>query len=126
MPLENQVAEHYTRGDLGAVILDALEQAGKDIDNLSLEDLAPIDEFHIRGRKATMELGRGLGLQSAMLVLDVGRGIGGLASALNLEHVQGPAWACRFPPQRNVRFTVCAEQAVARGLRTWFARSQIH
>ncbi len=86
MQLENQVAEHYTRGDLGAVILDALEQAGKDIDNLSLEDLAPIDEFHIRGREATMELGRGLGLQSAMRVLDVGSGIGGPARHLAAAH----------------------------------------
>lgn len=86
MPLEIQVAEHYTRGDLGAVILDALEQAGKDIDNLSLEDLAPIDEFHIRGREATMELGRGLGLQSDMRVLDVGSGIGGPARHLAAAH----------------------------------------
>lgn len=86
MTLENQVARHYTRGDLGAVILDALERAGKDIDNLSLEDLAPIDEFHIRGREATMELGRGLGLQSAMRVLDVGSGIGGPARHLAAAH----------------------------------------
>ncbi len=77
MSLERDVETHYTRGDLGAAVLDALQQAGKDIDNLALEDLAPIDEFHVRGRAATMELGRGLGLRSGAHVLDVGSGLGG-------------------------------------------------
>ena len=50
------VQAHYTRPDLGSLILTALEKAGKDIDHLTPEDLAPIDAFHIRGRKATLEL----------------------------------------------------------------------
>ncbi len=75
--LEHEVEEHYARGDLEAVLLDALARAGADVHNLALEDLAPIDEFHIRGREATMELGRGLGLRSGARVLDVGSGLGG-------------------------------------------------
>ncbi len=77
MSLEQQVAGHYGRGDLETVILGALADAGRDIDNLTREDLAPIDEFHIRGREATVELSRGLGLGPGMAVLDVGSGLGG-------------------------------------------------
>ena len=56
------VEAHYTRPDLGGAILAALEQAGKDLDRLTPEDLAPIDEFHIRGRVATLELARAANL----------------------------------------------------------------
>ncbi len=52
------IQTHYTRADLGDVILGALEKAGKDISHLTPEDLAPIDQFHIRGRTATLELAR--------------------------------------------------------------------
>jgi hypothetical protein len=52
------IQTHYTRPDLGSVILAALEKAGKDVNRLTLEDLAPVDEFHIRGRAATIELAR--------------------------------------------------------------------
>ncbi len=35
------VARHYTRGGLGETILSALKDAGKDLDRLTPEDLAP-------------------------------------------------------------------------------------
>src|SRR5216683_663958 len=71
------VAEHYGRADLGAVILAALRAAGKDIDRLTPDDLAPIDEFHTRGRAATVDLAKLLELTARHRVLDVGSGIGG-------------------------------------------------
>src|SRR5712691_7757937 len=71
------VAEHYGRADLGAVILAALRAAGKDIDRLTPDDLAPVDEFHTRGRAATSDLARLLALTGDERVLDVGSGIGG-------------------------------------------------
>ena len=77
MSIERRVAEHYTRSDLASTILGALRAAGKDVDRLSLEDLAPVDEFHVRGRPATAELADGLGLAPGRRVLDVGCGIGG-------------------------------------------------
>jgi SAM-dependent methyltransferase len=77
MLLEEQVATHYTGLDRTRVILDALRAAGKDLDQLSIDDLAPVDEFHIRGREATVELGQALGLSAGQHVLDVGSGIGG-------------------------------------------------
>src|SRR5918994_6144310 len=77
MPLEEEVAAHYTGFERTRVILDALRAAGKDPDQLSIEDLAPVDEFHIRGREATVELGYALGISADQHVLDVGSGIGG-------------------------------------------------
>lgn len=74
---DRRVAEHYAHGDLAAAIRRALENAGKDLERLSVEDLAPVDEFHVRGREATLELGLALGLAPGMHVLDVGSGIGG-------------------------------------------------
>ena len=53
---DGNVKRHYNRQGLDEAILAALTAAGKDINQLKLEDLAPIDEFHIRGREATCEL----------------------------------------------------------------------
>lgn len=88
----NKVDAHYSRKDLESVILEALTAAGKDIDNLKPEDIAPFDEFHIRGRKATLELARELGFEKGAEVLDVGCGVGGPSRCLALEygcHVTG-------------------------------------
>ncbi len=79
------IQKHYSRSDLGDVILAALERAGKDTDRLTLEDLAPVDEFHIRGRAATLELARAAGLDSTQRVLDVGSGVGGTSRCLARE-----------------------------------------
>ncbi|KAF0156166.1 MAG: Methyltransferase type 11 [Syntrophaceae bacterium] len=83
--LNQNIQEHYTRADLGRLILAALEKAGKDINQLTPEDLAPVDEFHIRGRVATLELARAAGIDSKMHVLDVGSGIGGSSRCLARE-----------------------------------------
>jgi SAM-dependent methyltransferase len=77
MPLEEEVATHYTGTDRARAIVDALRAEGLDPDRLSVDDLAPVDEFHIRGRQATVELGAALGLGADQHVLDVGSGIGG-------------------------------------------------
>ncbi len=79
---EEAVHAHYSREGLIPRILEALEKAGKDAKTLTIEDLAPMDEFHIGGRKPTLELGRLAGLSEGMRVVDVGCGIGGPARAL--------------------------------------------
>jgi len=79
------IQTHYTRADLGDVILAAMEKAGKDVKRLTPEDLAPIDQFHIRGRAATLELARAAGLDATKQVLDVGCGVGGTARCLAKE-----------------------------------------
>jgi ubiquinone/menaquinone biosynthesis C-methylase UbiE len=87
--LDHTIQQHYTRPDLGDAILSALAATGKDLNHLSLEDLAPVDEFHIRGREATIELAQQLPLDAAAHVLDVGSGLGGASRYLAL------AYGCR-------------------------------
>lgn len=88
----NKIQGHYTRQNLEKAILVALTAAGKDIQYLKLEDLAQIDEFHIRGQEATLELASQLELNSRHKVLDVGSGVGGASRLLASEygcHVTG-------------------------------------
>jgi SAM-dependent methyltransferase len=78
----SRIQSHYTVTGLGQSILDTLAKAGRDPNRLTPEDLAPIDEFHIRGRAATLDLARAAKINRAMTVLDVGSGLGGPARAL--------------------------------------------
>ena len=73
----NPVETHYTRTDLGEAILAALRAAGKDIDHLTPDDLAPVDEFHGGQRPATVRLAELVGFVGSERVLDVGSGLGG-------------------------------------------------
>jgi SAM-dependent methyltransferase len=77
-----KVEEHYGGGRLGERILAALEKAGVRLDAVTVDDLAPIDAFHIRGREATEELARLARLAATDLVLDAGCGIGGTSRYL--------------------------------------------
>src|SRR6516165_4224802 len=79
----DKVVSHYTgSGDLASQIAESLRSAGKDISRLTTADLAAIDEFHIRDRKATLELAQSLNLSATTLVLDIGSGLGGPARTL--------------------------------------------
>src|SRR5262249_10882422 len=71
------VADHYKKRALGDAILAALKAAGKDIERLTPDDLAPVDEFHSGGRNATVRLAQLAGITGSERVLDVGCGIGG-------------------------------------------------
>lgn len=85
--MADQVASHYAGGgDLAGAIAESLRKAGKDIGALTTADLATVDEFHIRGRKATLEIGRMLALSAASHVLDIGSGLGGPARTLAEVH----------------------------------------
>lgn len=71
------VAGHYGRRALGDVILRALKESGKDVEHLTPDDLAPVDEFHSGGRNATIRLAQLAQIDGSQRVLDVGCGIGG-------------------------------------------------
>jgi ubiquinone/menaquinone biosynthesis C-methylase UbiE len=83
---DSNIQGHYNRQGLDESILAALTAAGKDINHLKLEDLAPVDEFHIRGREATRELASQVKLNSNHKVLDVGSGVGGASRYLASEY----------------------------------------
>ena len=82
---DDRVSRQYEVRDLWHKIEAGLAAAGKDITSLTLDDLAPIDEFHTRGRAATRELADMANLTPSDQVLDVGCGLGGTARYL-AEH----------------------------------------
>ncbi|MEO0492112.1 MAG: methyltransferase domain-containing protein [Actinomycetota bacterium] len=68
--------QHYARvEDPVAAILSSI---GRDHD-ITIDDLAPVDEFHLGGAAATAALVADLDLRSGDRVLDIGCGIGGPA-----------------------------------------------
>ena len=79
MTVDRSITQHYAHGDLENSILEALAVMGKNLEKLTIEDLAPVDEFHIGGRRATAEFLGQLDLKAGMRVLDVGSGLGGPA-----------------------------------------------
>jgi SAM-dependent methyltransferase len=82
----NAVAAHYARRDLLARIDEGLRAAGKDPERLTVDDLVPVDEFHTRGRRATLELIEALPADLTGPVLDIGSGLGGPARLLARQH----------------------------------------
>jgi ubiquinone/menaquinone biosynthesis C-methylase UbiE len=80
------VEQHYSRDQLLENILVQLKKTGIDTDKLTRKDLAPIDEFHVRGAEVTIELARQSRLEKDMCVLDIGCGIGGPSRLLAEEY----------------------------------------
>ncbi|HZO25624.1 MAG TPA: methyltransferase domain-containing protein [Chloroflexota bacterium] len=74
--------EYWGRDGLGQAILDALVASGKDLDALTVDDLAPLDHFHGGGKAATERLARLADFPPDTHVLDVGGGVGGPARTL--------------------------------------------
>lgn len=68
--------DHYARvDDLVGAIVDGLG----DPETISIDDLAPVDEFHLGGAAATTAIIEALGVGPGDRVLDIGSGIGGPA-----------------------------------------------
>jgi len=81
------IHSYYSPNDLYNRIIDGLNKLGKDLSKVTLDDLQPVDEFHIRGDTATKELIKLSGFTPDMQILDVGCGIGG--STRRLSHQTG-------------------------------------
>lgn len=67
-------------GDLLEAIQFAITRLGKTIDSITIDDLAPVDEFNIGGRMATERLIDQLDFSTQDHVVDVGCGLGGALS----------------------------------------------
>ena len=81
------IHSYYSPNDLYNKIITGLNKLGKDLSAVTLEDLQPVDEFHIRGDTATNELIKLAEFTPDMHILDVGCGIGG--STRRLSHQTG-------------------------------------
>lgn len=79
MPELRDLSEHYSHGSLIKAVEAGLASLGKTPATITMEDLAPIDEFHIGGRKASEQFLDQLALSADAHVLDVGCGLGGAA-----------------------------------------------
>lgn len=79
---ELSVENHYGIGNIMQQILAALDCQGKNTAGLVVDDLAPVDEFHSRGRASTTELAALSTIAPSDRVLDVGCGLGGSARHL--------------------------------------------
>lgn len=86
---EPALLAHYGGEGLLERILAGLRAIGKDPDALTQKDLAPVDEFHTGGRRATRALAELAGLPACapdLRVLDVGSGLGGPARFLAAQY----------------------------------------
>jgi ubiquinone/menaquinone biosynthesis C-methylase UbiE len=79
---EALVDQHYGFGGIMDKIEAGLNLAGRNVNSLTVDELAPIDEFHTRGRESTLEVAELASLKASDLVLDVGCGLGGTARHL--------------------------------------------
>ena len=76
------VNAYRSREGSGQPILDSLVAAGKNLDALTIEDLAPVDQFHGGGKGATKGLAELVDISRNATVQDVGGGLGGPARTL--------------------------------------------
>ncbi|WP_291847967.1 methyltransferase domain-containing protein [Bradyrhizobium sp.] len=79
MVTQQDISAHYTHGKLTAAIRSGIESLGKTTDSVTIDDLAPVDEFHIGGRQASEHFLDQLYLTPEKHILDVGCGLGGPA-----------------------------------------------
>jgi SAM-dependent methyltransferase len=92
MSLDRVVSDNYSHGDLLKAIQTAIKILGKTVDSITIEDLAPVDEFHIGGRLATERFLDQLNFSRQDHILDVGCGLGGasrFAANKYKNHVTG-------------------------------------
>jgi len=81
-----KTAAYWGRRDLQRLIDEALAGAGRNLNALTIDDLAAVDQFHGGGKPSTDRLARLAQLRPGLNVLDVGGGFGGPARTLAVEH----------------------------------------
>jgi SAM-dependent methyltransferase len=76
---DKKISTHYRHGNLLTAIQAGLEKQGIKPENASVEDLGPVDEFHIGGRAASIHFLDQLKISPSQSILDIGCGLGGSA-----------------------------------------------
>ena len=71
---QQSINDQYGQSDLSSIILKGLQDAGKDLNSLTIDDLSPFDQGHSGGLAATKELASLAGIVEGMTILDVGCG----------------------------------------------------
>jgi len=89
MDYAEKVSTHYRHGKLLAAIQAGLEKQGIKPENASVEDLGPVDEFHIGGRAASEHFLDQLEISPSQTILDIGCGLGGSARFAAKPTAQG-------------------------------------
>ena len=88
----DRIARYWGREHLAEAILAALTARGVSLDALTVDTLAPVDQFHGGGKPGTVRLAKLAAVRPGTRVLDVGGGFGGPARTLAVEfgcHVTG-------------------------------------
>lgn len=88
----DSIVEHYGTESLMPGINAALKQAGLGDGTVTWKDLAPLDQFHVRGLPATQELASSMNIALGASILDIGCGVGGASRFLAVSydaHVTG-------------------------------------
>lgn len=81
-PTNADIAAHYARESLADALIARLAGHGIAREQITLDHLNALDQMHVRGHEATLELAEALGVEAGMEVLDLGAGIGGPARVL--------------------------------------------
>jgi 16S rRNA G527 N7-methylase RsmG len=79
MNTNNKNLDHYDCPDLITRIKTDLLKVGKSSNNLTIDDLATVDEFHLRGSMATNKVIELLQAKADSHLIDLGSGLGGPA-----------------------------------------------
>ncbi len=103
---------YYDGPELTPTVLQALQTAGRSVEQLDPDDLAALDEFHALGRPATLALADLAAIVPGERVLDLGAGIGGPSRVLARHY--GAEVTALDPTERFCRLneTLCQRSSL--------------
>lgn len=86
---DEKISTHYRHGSLLTAIQAGLGKQGIKPENASVEDLGPVDEFHIGGRAASINFLDQLEKSPSQTILDIGCGLGVSPRRLTEQRLPG-------------------------------------
>ena len=113
MPAAQTISKHYTHGSLLDAIRAGLDRLGRSPGTVGIDDLGPVDEFHIGGRAASESFLGQLDLKPDDHVLDAGCGLGGAARLVAQRYGSRVTGIDLTPEYVETGRTLCAWVGVA-------------